>query len=490
VKPNGFLIDFGVDHEGQVVVMDAGDVLQPGDDEKGHLGKRFAEILFLPSFFSEFVDGVREPRLVESDIELDARLDVAFELISDGRLRASTREAALTDDPQWAPDTYPALQRMKEQMIPGMFGELKMDGPLARPVLYRGNYELDQRVRVARLQVIGEALEGALVRYREANFQPELALDTEGSKKSSMVSELDLRSMNLEQELWFDPGEGRLNISWDQLRWHVTPFPRGASGLVFRVDDKKTGKTFVLRASGGQENLDTTRQALIDLRESRSVPEFFGEVMISGHRFLVVEHVNGPNLMTMLEYSKLPETVGRELGRALVGVASKGRVMGDSNNLGNYVWDGARKEVRIVDVEWTEDWKLSPETARDYLKTFIHDYWHPETMPQVLEWNETKRKNLEVLREAVLAELDKAMSMEEKKSELGGIDFNDNRLQLNVADDGRWPAPAFRLDGLPAGGIGGAGSFQGLIPVILEIKPAANLRTIMGLSDKPEGTQS
>jgi tRNA A-37 threonylcarbamoyl transferase component Bud32 len=63
----------------------------------------------------------------------------------------------------------------------------------------------------------------------------------------------------------------------------------------------------------------------------------------------------------------------------------------------------------------------------------------------------------------------------------GGIDLNNDRLKLNVSVQGEGAAPAFRFNGLSVGGIG-SGTFQGLTPVILDIKPVGSIRALLGLS--------
>lgn len=59
----------------------------------------------------------------------------------------------------------------------------------------------------------------------------------------------------------------------------------------------------------------------------------------------------------------------------------------------------------------------------------------------------------------------------------GGIDLNTDRLEMNVKEEG---AASFSV---PAAGVSASGEIQGLLPVIIGVEPAQNVRMILGLAD-------
>src|SRR3989338_8896929 len=75
-KPNGFLVDVGVDHAGRVVILDVGDLLNKQDAEAegfdwNNYGAKFSEYLLLPSIVRDYVnlrpDGQPTAQIVDAE---------------------------------------------------------------------------------------------------------------------------------------------------------------------------------------------------------------------------------------------------------------------------------------------------------------------------------------------------------------------------------------------------------------------------------------
>ncbi len=155
-NPHGFLVDFGVTAQGQVVVMDVGDLTGPEDRERREMLEHdFLGAMESTAIFAEMVDGQKMVRVVDARKALDARRGgfVQTDGVAVWSSDADVPGQGAGTQEQYAPENYEALKQVRARLSPERISSLlegaaQSSGRDLRRVVYQGPEEVYSRISI------------------------------------------------------------------------------------------------------------------------------------------------------------------------------------------------------------------------------------------------------------------------------------------------------------------------------------------------------